>query len=214
MINKQNAAGTQLEIQIPQTVENLQLPSWEAMNYWKLESNRVFFIDSEEVMSYDLLEIAKSIMIINLADKGIKKEDRKPIILCINTYGGDLAAAYSLVDVMLSSTTPIRTVNFGLAMSAGLLLLLGGEVRYCLSHSNALIHTGSGGVQGTFEQIEESQKNYKKMVDDMKDYILERTSIDSKLFNKNKTKDWYFSSEEQITYGICTNIITNLDDII
>jgi ATP-dependent protease ClpP protease subunit len=99
-------------------------------------------------------------------------------------------------------------------MSAGLLLLLAGQERYCLKRSQALIHTGSGGLQGTYEQIEESQKSYKKMVDEMRDYIIERTSIDLKTFNKNKAKDWYLTSAEQIEYSICNKIISCLDEII
>lgn len=209
-----NIQGTQLELQIPEAVNNLQLPTFQAMNYWQLAENRIFFIDAEEIESFDLLEIAKSILAINIADKGIEKCKRKPITLCIFTYGGDLSGAYSLIDTMLSSTTPIRTINFGLAMSAGLLILLAGEERFCFKRSQALVHTGSGGLQGTYEQIEESQKNYKKMVDDMKDYILSRSTIDEKLFNKNKSKDWYLSSDEQIKYNICTNIIENLDEIL
>lgn len=214
-MNRKNAVtGTQLELQIPESINNLQLPSFQAMNYWRLAENRVFFIDAEEVESFDLLEIAKSILAINIADKGIDKLDRKPITVCIFTYGGDLSSAYSLIDTMLCSTTPIKTVNFGLAMSAGLLILLAGEERYCFSKSQALVHTGSCGLQGTYEQIEESQKNYKKMVEDMKGYILSRSTIDKKTFNKNKSKDWYLSSEEQIKYGICNKIITSLDEIL
>ena len=48
----------------------------------------------------------------------------------------------------------------------------------------------------------------------MAEFILERSDIDAKVFKRNKTKDWYFSSEEQIKYGLCSKIITSLDEII
>lgn len=89
---------------------------------------------------------------------------------------------------MLASKTPIRTINMGVAMSAGLLILLAGHERYAMKYSTAMIHRGSGGAQGTYEQMEEQQKNYKKLIDTMRDYILERTNIDTKLFNKQKVR--------------------------
>ena len=47
----------------------------------------------------------------------------------------------------------------------------------------------------------------------MKEYILSRTSIDEKVFNKNKTKDWYLTAEELIKYNVVDKLIDSLDDI-
>jgi ATP-dependent protease ClpP protease subunit len=78
-----------------------------------------------------------------------------------------------------------------------------------------MIHQGSGGAQGTYSEMEEQQKNYRKLIDTMRDYILERTTIDSKLFNRNKSKDWYIQSgEEQVTLGIVDKVVESLDEII
>lgn len=38
-----------------------------------------------------------------------------------------------------------------------------------------LVHSGSAAFQGTAEQIEEAQKNYKKQIEQMKSYILDNT---------------------------------------
>lgn len=48
----------------------------------------------------------------------------------------------------------------------------------------------------------------------MKEYILERTSIDEKTFNKNKNKDWYLTSKELIDYHVVDALIENIDDIL
>ena len=47
-------------------------------------------------------------------------------------------------------------------MSAGFLIFLSGKKRYAFSHTSMLVHSGSAAFQGTAEQIEEAQKNYKK----------------------------------------------------
>ena len=102
----------------------------------------------------------------------------------------------------------------GVAMSAGLLIMLASKERYCLKRSQALIHQGSGALQGSYSEIEENQKSYKKMVDDMGIYIMSKTKIDQKLFNKNKSKDWYLSDREQVELGIANKIVTSLDEIL
>ena len=51
------------------------------------------------------------------------------------------------------------------------------------------------------------------MVDTMQQYILEHTKISSRLFKKNKTKDWYIEDKEMVEYGIVDGIIENISDI-
>ena len=62
-------------------------------------------------------------------------------------------------------------------------------------------------------EIEEAQKNYKKQLEGMKSYILARTDIDEKTFNKNRNKDWYLSRDELVKYKVVDKIVTSFDEI-
>lgn len=68
-------------------------------------------------------------------------------------------------------------------------------------------------LSGTAEQIDSAQKNYKKQIEDMKSYVLERTSIDEKTFNKNRSKDWYLTEEELKKYNVVDEIISDISVI-
>lgn len=183
------------------------------VNYWRLSENRIFYIDYEIDMS--ILEIQRSILYINIADNGIPVEKRIPIKIFIDCPGGLLSETLSLATTMIMSKTPVITVNIAEAFSGGALLLIAGHKRYCMPYSNAMLHTGSAtGVSGTFEQTEEFQKAYKKQIDKMGSYIMERTSIDEKMYKKNKSKDWYFDAQEQVKYGIVDKVIEDLDELI
>jgi len=197
---------------MPQHLENLQLPSPEMVNYWRLAEHRIFYIDYE--IDETVLEIQKAIIAINIADKDMPMEDRIPIKIFLNTPGGLLAETFSLATTIIMSKTKVVTVNIGEAYSGGCLLLIAGHGRYAFPYSKAMIHTGSGGVQGTFEQTEQAQKNYKKQIEEMGAYILERTQMDEKIYKRNKAKDWYLDGEEQVKYGIVSKIVTDLDEII
>lgn len=195
-------------------------PMPEDYNYWKARSDRTFFIDYEIGEDYPdgtsdnrLIELCKTIIQMNQDEKDIPKEKLEPIYIYIYTYGGDMCQAESLCDICLSSRIPIVTIGMGVAMSAGFLILLAGHRRYAFKHCQMLVHSGSAGFQGTAEQIEEAQRNYKKQLAEVKDYILSRTEIDEKVFNRNKSKDWYLKKEEVVQYKVIDKYIDSLEDI-
>ena len=201
-----------LDIMLPNNLENMQLPAPELVNYWRLAENRIFYIDF--AIDESVLEIQKAIININIIDREISVENRKPIKVFINTPGGLLVESMSLATVIAMSKTPVITVNIGESYSGGAILLLAGHKRYALPYSKALLHTGSGAVGGTFEQTEQAQKNYKKQVAEMGEFILKRSGMDEKLYKKNKSKDWYLDAQEQINTGIVHEIVTDLDMIL
>jgi len=190
---------------------NLMIPDPTMLAYYRLAKDRVFFVDFE--IDERLMDVVKEILRINMEDNGIEPQDRIPIVIPIMSYGGDLAVTFTFIDVCAMSKTPIITVNMGTAMSAGILLLLAGHKRYALKHSQAMIHSGSAGMEGTFEQMEASQNFYKAQVAKMREYILERTKIDSKMFGRKKSKDWYLSTEDQLNYGIVDKLVNDFDEV-
>ena len=189
------------------------LPDPMELNYWEARKNRTFYIDFEVDDDYQLIEIAKTIINMNVAEKDTPTENLKPIYLWIMSYGGDLEQANFFCDLVETSRIPIVTVAMGAAMSAAFLIFLAGKRRYAFKHSQLLIHSGSGQLTGTAEQIKEAQLNYNRQIENMKDYILARTTIDAKTFNKNKTKDWYLTADELVKYHIVDKLVESFDDI-
>ena len=201
-----------MQVLLPNNLENLQLPSPELLTYYRNLEDRVIWIDYG--VDESILEVSKLIMQFNKEDKDVPVEQRRPIKLLLYSYGGDGQACFSLLDVIALSKTPVWCINMGVAMSAGLLILLAGHKRFCLKNSTALAHSGSGGASGTFEQTEAQMKDYKRFVDTMRNYIMERTNIDTKTWNKYKSKEWYLYAEDQIKYHVVDKIIDDIDEIL
>ena len=189
------------------------IPAPEEYTYWEARKNRTFYIDYEIEDDYSLIELSKIIIQMNIAEKDVPKNELCPVYIWVHSYGGDIEQALFVCDLIKSSRIPIITIGMGVCMSAGFLLFLAGSKRYAFRHTQMLAHSGSAGFQGTAEQIEQAQKNYKKQIGQMKDYILENTSIPETVFNRNKSKDWYFTTKEIEDYNIAT-IITSLDEIL
>ena len=201
------------EIQLPEEITNLMnggLPSPDMLNYYVDANERIFFIDFD--IDESLLEIERKILQYNRADKGISVDERKPIKLFIYSYGGELDAMFSFIDVVALSKTPVWTINVGISMSAALVMLLSGQKRFTLPHAMALIHSGSGGASGTFEQSKEAMANYEKQVRKMREYIMAHTSIDKKTMTKNQAKDWYLDADEQVNFGVVDKICDDVDE--
>lgn len=202
-----------LELPLIGATKESDVPTPEEYTYWKSRSDRTFYIDYEIGDDYELIELCKAIIQLNIAEKDIDISDLKPIRIFIHSFGGELEQANFLCDLIQSSRIPIITVAMGVAMSAGFLILLSGHKRYAFKHSQLMVHSGGGSFQGTAEQLESAQKNYKKQIEAMKSYILERTSIDEKTFNKNRSKDWYLNDDELIKYNVVDGIITDISMI-
>lgn len=210
---KNNDENAGLLLNIPKDIENLQLPNITLLNMYRLQENRIFHINYE--IDEGIYDIMEQVILINKEDEknNIPIEERKPIKIYLNTPGGLLAPTLSLCQTLMLSKTPVYTYNLGAAYSCGLLILLAGSKRFGYNYSEALIHTGSGGTQGTYEQTVEQGKSYKRMIDYVGKYIMERTGISSTVYNKKKTKDWYLPIDEQLKYGVIHKIIDNFDEL-
>jgi ATP-dependent protease ClpP protease subunit len=58
-----------------------------------------------------------------LYENYVTKKKKKELLLMICSNGGDMGAAFALIDVMMSSKIPVKTVGLGTIASAGLLNL-------------------------------------------------------------------------------------------
>ena len=203
-----------IELPLIGNIKASDIPEPEEFNYWTARKNRTFYIDYEIDESYSLVELAKTIIQMNIDEKDIPTENLKPIRIFIHSYGGDLEQANFFCDLVQTSRIPVITIAMGVAMSAGFLIFLSGHKRYAFKHTQMLVHAGSVAFSGTASEIEEAQKNYKKQVDEMKAYILERTDIDEKTFNKNKNKDWYLSIDDLKKFNIIDGVITDISTIL
>lgn len=200
-----------LDIVIPPEAD-VKLPDPSLLAYYNDKQERAIWIDSDiDDCTY---EITKQIYEYNRQDKDIPVESRKPIRIYINSFGGDLYQCFALISAIGASKTPVYTINTGVAMSAGMIILLSGHKRFAVKYSIAMCHSGSGSVGGDFEQTQSAMDNYKKMVDTMKTYILERTKIDSKTLSRKWTKDWYMFSEEQVSLGVVDEIVENISEVV
>jgi len=202
----------EVAVVIPETIENLQLPAPELITYYKNLNERTIWIDSE--IDVGVLEVSKKILEWNRDDRGVNPELRVPIRILIFSPGGELASALNLINIIQLSKTPVYTYNMGDASSAGLYILLAGHKRYSIKDATAVLHKGSGYMGGTASQLDASAKWYKQQLDRLRDYVLKRTSLDSRTYKRRQDDDWYLSTDELINYRFIDEIVEDITAII
>ena len=196
---------------IPQSIENLQLPDPALLYYYKNYEDRVYWVEGD--IDESIMDLSKLILKCNREDKDMPVEDRKPIKIFISSCGGLLDETMALVKLIGISKTPVYTIDACYAYSAASLILISGHKRYAMPGTKCLFHSGSGGTSGTFDQVQAATEDYKKMVKQMQDYIMSRTNIEQKLFNKKKAYDWYLDADEMLEKGVVDEIVEDLDKI-
>lgn len=200
------------DVMIPEEIKNCTLPSPEELEFYKLAAKRTYFVDYEIEEDYRLMELAKTIIRMNVEEMDIPEEELKPLYVWIMSFGGDLSQANFVCDLFKASRIPIVTIATGAAMSAGFLLFLAGKRRYVFEHSQLLVHEGAVAFQGNAEEVKSAQKNYQRQLDQMKDYILSHTDIDAATFSKNRKRDWYLTLDEIKKFNIA-KVITSFSEI-
>lgn len=209
--NKKKADIGYIDIAIPGNAENLQLPNPELLTFYKDFDNRILWIDSE-INDYSL-EYAKYIMQWNKEDMGIEPSERKKITLLFFSPGGDLNVNNLLVDTISLSTTPVVGINCGMAASAGCFIYLSCHERYTFPNAQFLIHQGAGAFEGTYDIVVAAIMNYQREIENLGKFVLSRTNIPEDVFNENFATDWYLDANEAVKYGLCSKVITNLNEI-
>lgn len=181
-----------------------------------IENRRIYI--TQEITGELASEVVYHILRYNRCDKGIEVKKRTPIIVYIDTGGGDCTAAFSIIDAIMMSKTPIYTVNIGKCYSAGVYIFLSGEKRYATPNSTFLQHDGTFGVNDsyskTIDAVEFDRVQYSSHI---KKFVLNRTNISAEQYDANFRKEWYFYPTEGFEIGYVTNIIgvnCDIDDIL
>lgn len=198
-------------LSIPESVANMQLPDPDLRDYYLDEQNRIYWVDTQ--IDDSTLGLVKFIIRCNKEDAGKSIEDRKRILIMIDSPGGSVEVEQSIIGAIKISKTPIWTCCYCTAYSAAADLLACGHKRFALPFVNIMFHAGSGKYEGTQAQIDSAKKFFDKMNKKVNDEVYVRVNFDSKTKKKLKTDDVYMDENEALSFGVIDEIITDLDTL-
>lgn len=138
----------------------------------------------------------------------------QPIIpIVIDSFGGDVYAFFSMVDVIRTAKVPIATIVEGKAMSCGAALFTCGAegYRYMGPNATLMFHDVSMEEQtGKTEEVKvgakETDRLNRKMWRLMEKNIKKPTGYLSKCIESRGHTDWYMPAKEAVKHNIANHI--------
>jgi ATP-dependent Clp protease protease subunit len=168
-------------------------------------SSHSFFLLMEEITLGTAKQAIEWVFDANFAEE---RPDMLNLIVC--SPGGDLNAAFALVDTMRGSAIPIRTIGLGQIASAGLMIFIAGDKgnRILTPNTSILSHQYSWGAFGKehelFATIKEFDLTTKRMIAHYKKCTgLSEQKIREVLL---PPQDMWLSAIESKKLGICDDV--------
>lgn len=194
----------------PKSMLNLDITD---LNYMEDREGRRLFLNQdidESVIDQFVYEILRY----NREDKGKPIEERTPIKLYISSMGGSVTDGFGLIDAIITSKTPIYTINQAMCASMGFLIFIAGHKRYTMPHAEFLMHDGSNTAYGSTAKMKDRMDFELGEIEAMtKEYIINHTKISDKTYKDKYRMEWYFLPETAKEYGVADFIVGKDGDI-
>jgi ATP-dependent Clp protease protease subunit len=170
--------------------------------YSRLLNERIVFIGQE----FD--DQLANIVVAQLLHLQSEDPD-KDISIYVNSPGGAMHAAFAIYDTMQYVKPDVQTICFGIAMSAGSLILAGGAEgkRMALPNSRILIHQPSAGFQGQSTDIEIHAREVLENRRRMERIYARHTGKPVDELHEDMERDRFFTAEEATDYGLIDRVI-------
>lgn len=130
--------------------------------------------------------------------------------LIINSPGGNINDAYAIIDIMKSSSIPVRTIGLGQIQSAGLMIFMSGTKgeRILTPNTSIMSHQYSWGAMGKHNELVAIRKEFDLTYHRMMEHYKTHTKLKEKDIIKYllPSEDCYLSSEEALKLGVCDRI--------
>ena len=174
-----------------------------------IDNNELYFyndvnVESALVINKTLSDLARQLLIAKIT---FDLQETPHIKLHINSDGGEVFGALSIVDRIQSSKVPIHSYAEGLVASASTLISVSCHKRYIRKNTILLIHQVRSWFEGTYEDFNDEKQNMDLIMKVVKGIYLKHTKFTEDELNTLLKRDLYLNAEDAIKYGLADEII-------
>jgi ATP-dependent Clp protease protease subunit len=171
--------------------------------YSRLLNERIIFIGQQ--IDDDIANLVVAQLIHLESD-----DPDKDIAVYVNSPGGSLHAGLAIYDAMQYVNPDVSTLCYGMAMSAGSLILTGGTKgkRFSLPNARILIHQPTSGFQGQSTDIEIHAKEILELRRVLDEIYSRHTGQTREQVHDDMERDRFFSAQQAVEYGLVDEIIS------
>lgn len=199
--------GERMSTLVPMVVEQSGRGERAFDIYSRLLKERIIFLTGE---IYDEMASLICAQLLFLEAEHPKKD----ICLYINSPGGVVSSALSILDTMNYISCDVMTVCIGQACSAGSLLLTAGTKgkRVALPNARIMIHQPSGGAQGKASDIVIQANEIVKLRQNLNKIYADCTGQDVSVIEAAMDRDNFMSVDEAVKFGLIDSVMVKRSD--
>jgi ATP-dependent Clp protease protease subunit len=149
-----------------------------------------------------------------------KQSDKDPIVIYIDSYGGEVDALAKMIETLDEVRNPIITVCMGKAMSCGAVLLSHGDIRFIGRHSRTMVHEVSSWTAGNVHDIKADSEETTRLNEYFMGLLARNCNIKEgyaglrKIMKGKDGRDLYLDAKETVKFGLADQVgVPKLIDI-
>jgi ATP-dependent Clp protease, protease subunit len=133
-----------------------------------------------------------------------EQDPTKPILIYINSPGGEVSGMLSMISAMDAVPNKTITVSMGFAMSAGCFLLAHGDFRFASPYTRVMLHKIQGGFIGSLDDLQNETEEMSRLNEQMFGLFASDTgkSVEEITEAVKIKRELYFSATEAKDFGI------------
>ena len=131
------------------------------------------------------------------------------VSLYVNSPGGDAYAGMAIYDAMQHVKCDVRTICFGIGMSAAAVIVAGGAPgkRLALPHAKLMIHQGSAGARGAPSDITIAAREIEASTRQMAEVLSRHTGRRLEQVIEDIDRDRFMTPAEAVAYGLVDRVL-------
>ena len=135
----------------------------------------------------------------------------QPIVMFINSGGGNVSAGLAIYDAMQLVKSPVTTVCVGHAESMAAVLLSAGAPgkRFATPHARIMIHQPHHVISGQTSDIVIAAKKAERTRDVLSALLCAHSGQDPAVVHAALDRNTYMTTDEAVTFGIIDAVVTS-----
>lgn len=132
-----------------------------------------------------------------------------PILMVIDSPGGDIAAGNTIIDAMQLCAHPVDTLDIGEAQSMAAFIFEFGHHRTIRPRAFLMFHRASLGAEGSPEQVRSRLDFWDKYIPAYEHYVADKAGISFQEYRDLTSRIWYLTADEAIKQHLADEIATH-----
>jgi len=169
--------------------------------YYRILNKHRYILLYDEINNYSADIIVSKIKSMNLLD------NKKPIILEINSSGGDVSCGFSIINAIEQSKAPIHTIISGQCCSMAAMISIVGKKRSIYYNSYWMNHPLSEGQADYLQFIKDRTLFLTNLENIMTDILKKHTHLTKLDLHKIEAGEIWLTAKQALEKGVIDEIL-------